>query len=168
MVLAGSAPTMVGAKVISKVQLCPGFTAAVQKLLLTVKSPAVCGAMLVMVIAEVLLFVRVTGKPLFSELQLMDVPMATVPKSKGGLGVTAIPPATTSPETVVDVLVRTLLPRSATAVTVVVNDPVFAGGVKVRPTLQEAPAAITKPAVPGAQVVVAASIAKSVEFVPDK
>lgn len=48
MVSAGSAPTIVGAKVISKLQLCPGFTAAVQKLLLTVKSPAVYGTMLVM------------------------------------------------------------------------------------------------------------------------
>src|SRR5665213_2372853 len=82
----------------------------------TAKS-ALTGAMLLMVTAEVLSFVRVMEVKLFRVWKSAVVPMATVPKLIGVAGRTPNPPATTFPVIVKDPVVgvgyKTLFPRFA-------------------------------------------------------
>ena len=134
-------------------------------LLVTVKSPAFWGAILVMATGAGLLFVSEMELNPCRELNVTEAPVATVPKSMG-FGEALKPPTTTVPARVVEALPFTLLPRSAVTKALAVYVPTVAGAVKVTTTTQELPAAIVAPIVPGAQVDCVGTIAKSEELPP--
>lgn len=164
-------PFDVGAKVTSKLQESPGFMEpeqGVKKEEVTVKSPAACGATFEMITDEVLLLVRVMKFAPLTVPKFCESPIATVPKSRGGAGVTAKPPLTTTPFSARVVDFFTLFPRSAVTNRFAVYVPTVPGAVNVRAITQVLPGldagGITAPA---AQVVAGEdAIEKSEASVP--